>query len=306
MATTTAINRPYARNYSGPIDNDSIFDTYADLVSYCSGFYAYAGQIVAVTSDSDSTKNCAYRLVGYAKNLTPVKITDASNETNISADKNYVILTEVEYAALSTKEDDKIYFIVEDESDPITTKATKLSFSSDSDDGTLTVYSKSKVSVTERPSWLSLSLNETETSDSTKVYDYMVSENTSSTSRSGNLILTNASGNSITIPVTQAAEGKVSISVNNDPIAATTTSITGKVLTNVSSNEFELEAYIEESSEDLTVSYTPTSFEASDETSVSFTVTVPKNTTGSARTIVIHAFSNTSDADAEYRVTQEA
>jgi uncharacterized membrane protein len=78
------------------------------------------------------------------------------------------------------------------------------------------------------------------------------------------------------------------------------------VLTNVSSNEFELEAYIEESSEDLTVSYTPTSFEASDETSVSFTVTVPKNTTGSARTIVIHAFSNTSDADAEYRVTQEA
>jgi hypothetical protein len=305
MATTTAINRPYARNYSGPIDNDSIFDTYADLVSYCSGFYAYAGQIVAVTSDSDSTKNCAYRLVGYAKNLTPVKITDASNETNISADKNYVILTEVEYAALSVKEDDKIYFIVEDTTNSIKVIPTQLSLEVEDDGGSIQVYSTSDVTFT-APSWLNLQANEAENSDNYYYYQYAASTNTGSTARTGNIVFTNANGSSVTVPVTQDAEGKVSISVNNDPIAATTTSITGKVLTNVSSNEFELEAYIEESSEDLTVSYTPTSFEANDETSVSFTVTVPKNTTSSARTIVIHAFSNTSDADAEYRVTQEA
>lgn len=97
------LTRSYVREGSFPIDANSIFSTYSDLTSYCKDPYSkgYNGQIVTVTSDTNSDNNGTYRLEGEVGSFTAVLIENKLKQ---------VILTEAEYEALETKDANTIYY----------------------------------------------------------------------------------------------------------------------------------------------------------------------------------------------------
>jgi hypothetical protein len=321
---TLAINQSITRNSSLPLDYYSVFETYAKLTTYCSSIRAYAGQIVAVTSDSD--KNGAYVLTG-VKPFTPVKIGDSSS-TNKT---NFTILTTAEYEALTNKDANTIYFCTEtdddsDDSDDsdnsnsnnssnesstnaITADKSEIECSNVGSTDYIIITSSSDVTYT-NPDWVTISLDSTSSGD-TKKYAISISAYTNTSPRTGNIVFTNSDGNTVTVVIKQSGIIKFSISVNTDPISANSTTFTGKVTAyNISSDTFNLYAYRADNNDDtgVSVTYTPSEFTAAvGGRSISFTVTVPVNNTSDDIAYIIKACNEVgNNEEATYSVIQSA
>jgi hypothetical protein len=318
---TLAINQSITRNSSLPLDYYSVFETYAKLTTYCSSIRAYAGQIVAVTSDSD--KNGAYVLTG-VKPFTPVKIGDSSS-TNKT---NFTILTTAEYEALTNKDANTIYFCTEtdDDSDDsdnsnnssnssnsnssnssdssntgsgsssgesssstISADKSEIELSNIKSDYDVTITSSSDVTYT-NPAWVTVTLSSS--SGNTKIYTISASENTSTYPRTGTATFTNTSGDSVTVTLKQSCA--VRFTITADDIEASDTTITGTVKAyGISSDEFELIVYNYadlSTSDDINVTYTPTDFNASvSGVTISFSATVPANNTSNDVVYMVQA-----------------
>lgn len=64
----------FARTEKAPLDSKSVFQTYQSLIDYIDdpvSSTAYPGQIVAVTADTDETKNGAYVLLPESYEIPP-------------------------------------------------------------------------------------------------------------------------------------------------------------------------------------------------------------------------------------------
>lgn len=65
----------FKRGSAQPLTADESFGTYADLTAYLSDALCYSGQVVSVTSDSDSKKNGVYWISGSAGSFAAMKLT---------------------------------------------------------------------------------------------------------------------------------------------------------------------------------------------------------------------------------------
>lgn len=99
----------FNRQYSGPLDSSLVFDNHASLTTYAADPTAYAGQIVAVTSDGVDSRNTLYILQDVNGSLEPIVI--PKNPVISDSISTIVQLTQAEYDAIGTPDTSILYVI---------------------------------------------------------------------------------------------------------------------------------------------------------------------------------------------------
>lgn len=99
----------FNRQYSGPLDSSLVFPSLADLTMYTIEPTAYAGQIVAVTSDGVDSRNTLYVLQNVNGSLEPIVI--PKNPVISDSISTIVQLTQAEYDAIGTPDTSILYVI---------------------------------------------------------------------------------------------------------------------------------------------------------------------------------------------------